>query len=100
MGMVEELGAPVVNENEEMDEAANANFANDRERVPNVSNPNYLINCSTGPLSGPAMEEKIGRRLFLDTVKAEQRERFLRSLVAVEVGTNRVEANQIRSRKS
>ena len=45
MGLVEEIDAPGVNENDEMYEAANANFVNDREHIPYISNPNTLMNC-------------------------------------------------------
>ena len=74
-----------------------SNFVDDG-KSPKISNPKPLRSITTGPQRGPAMEEKIGRGLFLDTVKAEQREKFLRSLVIAEVGTNRVESNQIRAR--
>ena len=86
-------------ENDEVwDRAVRANFATDRETNPILSNPNTLTYYSTGPLVGPAKEEKIGKRLFNDTVKAEQRAKFLQSLVVAEVGTNRVESNQLRAR--
>ena len=62
-------------ENDEMH--VDANFVNDREYEPNESNPNQNTNYLTGPLVGLAVEEKIGRRLFQDTVKAEQRVKFL-----------------------
>ena len=48
----------------------NSNFADDREKYPYISDPKLLNSISTGPVTGPAKEEKIGRKLFLDTVKA------------------------------
>ena len=100
MGPVEEIRVPFGDENDDnVSEAANANFDHDRELDPIESNPNLINNCTTGPQVGPAKEEKIGRRLFLSTVRAEQREKFLRSLVVAEVGTNRVESNQLRARE-
>ena len=45
--------------------------------VPKRSYPKSKSSITTGPQRGPAQEEKIGRRFFLDTVKAEQREKFI-----------------------
>ena len=44
MGLVEESDTTVVYENDEIHEAADANFANDRENHPIISNPNLTTN--------------------------------------------------------
>ena len=44
MGLVEEFDTTVVFENDVMYEAADANFANDRELNPIISNPNLTTN--------------------------------------------------------
>ena len=44
MGLVEEIDAPGTNENDERDEAANANFADDKGTIPNTSYPNNITN--------------------------------------------------------
>ena len=44
MGLVEEIATSFETENDDMDEAANANFDNDRENHPNMSNPNLFNN--------------------------------------------------------
>ena len=44
MGLVEEIATAVENENDDVDEAANANFDNDRENHPNISNPKLSNN--------------------------------------------------------
>ena len=46
-----------------------------------------------------AREKKIGTKLHMDAVKAEQRVRLLRNLTILGVGTNRIEENQLKSRK-
>jgi len=46
MGLVEESEIPDDIENDEVYEAANANFVNDREHIPYISNPNTLMNSS------------------------------------------------------
>ena len=97
--MVEESGNTSDFENDDKATGeAYSNFVDDGELIPNISNPNLTTSNSTGPLYGPAKEEKIGKKLFLDTVRAEQREKLLKSLVNVGVGTNRMETNQLRSR--
>ena len=40
MGLVEEIHTPAEIEKEDLDEAANANFVNDREINPIISDPN------------------------------------------------------------
>ena len=44
MGLVEEIDTPIGIEKEDLDEAANANFVDDRETNPNISNPNTIKN--------------------------------------------------------
>ena len=46
-----------------------------------------------------AREKKIGMKLHLDVVRAEQRVKFLKKLSVLGVGTNRIEENQIKARK-
>ena len=46
MGLVEEIYTPAGNENDaDTTEAANGNFAIDRENEPVLSNPNPITNC-------------------------------------------------------
>ena len=45
MGLVEESADTVAVENDEMYEAADANFANDKGIIPKISNPNTIMNC-------------------------------------------------------
>ena len=97
MGVLEGAKNFVYCENDGRERDSKSNFVDDG-RSPSNSNPNSSRSTTTGSQREPALEEKIGRRFFMETVKAEQREGFLRSLVAEEVGTNRVESNQIRSR--
>ena len=92
MGSVEGAEDSIVVENEGGKWLTESNFVDDG-KSPTILHPKYSNSITTGPQCGPATEEKIGRKLFLDTVKAEQREKFIRSLVEVEVGTNRVESN-------
>ena len=44
MGLVEEIASSFETENDDMDEAANANFDNDREIHPIISNPKLSNN--------------------------------------------------------
>ena len=46
-----------------------------------------------------ANEKKIGTKLHADVVRAELRVKFLRNLTNLGVGTNRIEENQVKSRK-
>ena len=46
-----------------------------------------------------AREKKIGTKLHMDAVKAEQHVRLFRNLTILGVGTNRIEENQLKSRK-
>ena len=46
MGLVEEIVSSFETEKEDINEAANANFDNDREYNPNTSNPNLSNNMS------------------------------------------------------
>ena len=45
------------------------------------------------------MEKKIGTKLHGEVVKAELRVKLLKNLTKIGVGTNRIEENQIKSRK-
>ena len=46
-----------------------------------------------------AKEEKTGLKLYMDTVKAEQRSKFLNRMSIIGVGTNRIEFNRAKSRQ-
>ena len=75
-------------------DSGNPNFPN----TISTSNPNVV---TTGESKNSlAKEKKIGVKLHIDTVKAEQRVKFLRTLSMLGVGTNRIETNQIKSRRS
>ena len=66
---------------------------------PQNTNPNVSSNSTGTSQEVLAMEERIGLNLYLNTVKAEQRGRLLTAMGNMGVGTNRVEVNQINSRK-
>ena len=71
-----------------------------RESNPNSTIPINLSSNSTGTPGGVfATEERIRTNLYLNTVKAEQRSKLLSNLGSMGVGTNRVEINQLNSRK-
>ena len=81
-------------ENDELSGIVTTNFVDDGTES-KTSIPNFNTSISTGPQRGLTKEEKIGRKLYLDCVKAEQRGKLLQSLVDIKVGTNRVESNQV-----
>ena len=59
---------------------------------------NIVIN--TGPKDGPAIkEERYGSKLWTRTVEAEQRAKYIGRLIQFKVGTNRIECNQVKSRR-
>ena len=60
---------------------------------------NQITHVTTGPELGPANEERLGKLLHTRTVKLEQRSKFLKRLGQIGVGTNRIESNQLKSRK-
>ena len=60
------------------------------------SNNNVI---DTGPKVGLAKEERIGDKLWTRAVEIEQRAKFIRSLIQNKVGTNRIECNQVKSRR-
>ena len=64
----------------------------------NNDDSNVLISFSTGSRFDPAKEEKLGRNLYNRAVRLEQQSKFLRGLGKLGVGTNRIEANQAKSR--
>ena len=80
MGPVENEINDDIFENDENAGTAITDFVNDWE-VSQKSTPNTENSITTGPNYGLAKEEKVGRKLYLNTVKAEQREKFLRSLL-------------------
>ena len=53
----------------------------------------FMTGESNNPL---ANEKKIGVKLHNDMVKAEQRTKLLKTLSIMGVGTNRIEANQLK----
>ena len=91
------IGLDRISEKEEVKEIDSPDLVDDRAE-PIISNPKPIHSTTTGSMIELAKEEKIGRRLYSNAVKTEQREKFLKSLVELEVGTNRVESNQLRSR--
>ena len=97
MGPVENEVFDQEYENDDISGTTETDFENDWDGS-HKSTPNQILSIMTGPQVGLAKEEKVGRKLYLDTVKAEQREKFLRSLLRAEVGTNRMESNQAKSR--
>ena len=75
-------------------------LVNEENNLPNSNSKSTSTVLTTGTSADVlANEEKTGRKLYLDTVKAEQRSKFLRRLSILGVGTNRIEENQIKSRK-
>ena len=54
---------------------------------------------STGSSTDLAKEERTGNYLFDKTVRLEQRAKFLKSLGKWGLGTNRMEHNQLKSRR-
>ena len=59
---------------------------------------NQTNSISTEPGLGSANEERLGRSLYIKVVKLEQRSKYLKGLGKLGVGTNRMEANQAKSR--
>ena len=84
-------------ENDENEESDVQDLVDDRA-VPIISIPFQIHSTTTGSLGELAKEEKIGRRMYFEAVKTEQREKLLKNLLELEVGTNRVESNQLKSR--
>ena len=80
------------------DKDMESNFA-DARKVSKSINPNSKSGTSTGSEKDLAKEEEIGLKYHFNTIKAEQRVRFLGNLAYLGVGTNRVELNQLKSRK-
>ena len=98
MGPVENEVNDQEYESDDFSGTAGTDFVNDWEDSHKSTPNDQITSIMTGPQVGLAKEEKVGRKLYLDTVKAEQREKFLRSLLRAEVGTNRMESNQAKSR--
>ena len=96
-GKLNETSSNIVIEND--DEGVKSNFDDARKYHSNSNNPiNIKSGTSTGSEKDLAKEEEIGQKYYLNTVKAEQRVKFLGNLAYLGVGTNRVEKNQLRSR--
>ena len=83
--------------NSEADREGSERTVVDDEVAPPIVVENLVNNIKTGSKT-PANDERIGQRLYLDTVRKEQQAKYLACLVKIGVGTNRIEHNQIKSR--
>ena len=63
------------------------------------SRSKYEVFTTGASVDTLAMEKKTGKKLHTDMVKAELRAKFLKNLTIMGVGTNRIEENQVKSRK-
>ena len=81
MGPVENEVNDQEYENDDFSGTAGTDFANDWEDSHKSTPNDQIISIMTGPQVGLAKEEKVGRKLYLDTVKAEQREKFFKESV-------------------
>ena len=87
-------------ENEEIDGVTKAKLADERTESPiSTSKTNTVVQTTGKSKDNLAMEKKIGSKLYVDMVKAELRVQLLKNLTNLGVGTNRIEENQIKSRK-
>ena len=94
------LGLPTSNFSDKVekdDEISETNFVDVRED-PKDNIPHNKSSITTGSVSDLAKEEKIGLKKYLNTVRAEERVRFLGNCAYLGVGTTRMEVNQIRGR--
>ena len=62
------------------DRQFNAKIVGTRVDNPNIVKSNENSSTTTVPKTGIAIDENSGRKLFINTVKAEQKVKFLRQL--------------------
>ena len=100
--MAQKFNSPLVTNNGKIDGSqVYDEYASlvDTGEVPPKVNSKSLTHNTTESNKDSAHEEKTGRKLYIATVKAEQKANFLRRLSKGGVGTNRIESNQIKSRR-
>ena len=98
-GLVENLGLVCENEGGDDDEV-DTGLVDEWRHTPTIDSNEVIRTCTTGESPDClAIEKKIGTKLHLEVVKAEQRVKYIRNLSILGVGTNRIEENQIKSRK-
>ena len=86
-------------ENEEITKVDHPKSDKSNEDNPQDTSNQKTNSISTEPGLGSASEERLGRSLYIKVVKLEQRSKFLKGLGKIGVGTNRMEANQAKSRR-